>query len=146
MSHNEIIDLEIGDLKVLAATVKRMNGELILNKKTYRWYGHNVGDYPLPEGVKAEDLGKCKHAIVFPDIDYQVGVIESRSKKGAYELLWDFYDRQLKERMGGEKGIALIQHYTMVKAKNAATQKGKICRESMIKTKTGIKRKIVINV
>lgn len=147
MSHNEIIDLEIGDLKVLASTCKRMGGELKLNQKTYQWYGRNVGDYPLPEGIKASDLGKCEHAIKFPGIQYEVGVIKSRTKKGAYEMLWDFYDRDLKEKMGGKTGVTFIQHYTMEKSKMAATQKGKLCRESIIKTDqgNGIKRRMVIN-
>ena len=146
MSHNEIIDLEVTDLKTLANTAKRLGGELKLNQKSYRWYGRNVGDHPLPEGVKVSDLGKCEHKIKFPGISYEVGVIKSKTQKGAYELLWDFYDRGLKEKMGGSKAIAFIQHYTMEKTQQAAMQKGKLCRESVIKTELGEKRRITITV
>jgi len=146
MSHNEIIDLEVTDIKTLANTAKRMDGELILNAETYKWYGRNVGDYPLPEGIQVSYLGKCKHKIKFPGINYEVGVIESKVQKGAYQLLWDFYDRDLKAKMGGKKAISLIQHYTMEKSKVAAMQKGKLCRESVIKTELGEKRRMVINV
>jgi len=146
MSHNEIIDLEVTDIKALSMTAKRMGGELILNAKTYKWYGTNVGDYPLPEGIKASDLGKCEHKIKFPGINYEIGVIKSKTQKGAYSLLWDFFDSSLKKKMGGEKAITFIQHYTMEKTKQAAMLKGKLCRESVIKTKQGEKRRIVITV
>lgn len=146
MSHNEIIDLEITDLKTLANTCKRMGGELKLNQKTYEWFGRNVGDYPLPEGIKVSDLGKCEHAIKFPGVNYEVGVIKSRNQANAYELLWDFWDGGLKEKMGGSKATTFIQHYTMEKATQAAYAKSKLCRESEIKTELGIKRRLVINV
>lgn len=146
MSHNEIIDLEVTDLKTLANTCKRMGGELKLNQKTYEWFGRNMGDYPLPEGINENDLGKCEHAIKFPGINYEVGIIKSRQTKGAYELLWDFWDRDLKAKMGGSKAITFVQHYTMEKTKQAAMSKGKLCRESVIKTKQGEKRRMVITV
>ena len=146
MSHNEIIDLEVTDLKTLANTAKRLGGELRMGQLTYRWYGRNVGDYTLPEGVKVSDLGKCEHAIKFPGINYEVGVIKSKTQKGAYELLWDFYDGQLKSKMGGKNAVAFIQHYTMEKTQQAAMQKGKLCRESVIKTELGEKRRITITV
>ena len=146
MSHNEVIDLEVTDLKTLANTAKRLGGELKFNQKEYKWYGRNVGDYPLPEGVQVSDLGKCEHAIKFPGINYEVGVIKSKTQKGAYSLLWDFFDGSLKNKMGGSKAITFIQHYTMEKTKIAAMQKGKLCRESVIKTQIGEKRRMVINV
>ena len=146
MSHNEIIDLEITDLKTLANTCKRMGGELKLNQKTYKWFGRNVGDYPLPEGIEVKDLGKCEHAIKFPGINYEVGVIKSRNQAGAYELLWDFWDGQLKEKMGGSKAVDFIQHYTMEKGTQAAYAKGKLCRESEIKTNKGVIRELRIAV
>lgn len=146
MSHNEIIDLEVTDLKTLANTAKRMGGELILNQKTYKWFDRFMDDYPLPEGIKVSDLGKCEHAIKFPGIKYEVGIIKSRQTKGAYELLWDFWDRNLKTKMGGSKATTFIQHYTMEKTRQAAMSKGKLCRESVIKTKQGEKRRMVITV
>jgi len=146
MSHNEIIELEVTDLKTLANTAKRLGGQLLLNAKTYEWFGRNVGDYPLPEGIEVKDLGKCEHKIKFPGINYEVGVIKSKTQKGAYSLLWDFFDGSLKNKMGGSKAITFIQHYTMEKTKIAAMQKGKLCRESVIKTQIGEKRRMVINV
>jgi len=146
MSHNEIIDLEVTDLKTLANTAKRLGGELKFNQKTYEWFGRNMGDYPLPVGISEHDLGKCEHAIKFPGIKYEVGVIKSKTQKGAYSLLWDFWDKKLKEKMGGSRAISFIQHYTMEKTQQAAMSKGKLCRESVIKTKQGEKRRMVITV
>lgn len=146
MSHNEIIDLEVTDLKTLANTAKRMGGELVLNQKTYKWFDRFMDDYPLPEGLTVSDLGKCEHAIKFPGIKYEVGIIKSRQTKGAYELLWDFWDKKLKAKMGGSKATTFIQHYTMEKTRQAAMSKGKLCRESVIKTKHGEKRRMVITV
>ena len=146
MSHTETIDLEVTDLKTLANTAKRLGGELRIGQLTYRWYGKFMRDYPLPEGITEKDLGKCVHAIKFPGINYEVGVIKSKTQKGAYELLWDFYDGQLKRKMGGKKAVAFIQHYTMEKVSQAAMQKGKLCRESVIKTELGEKRRITITV
>jgi len=146
MSHSEVIDLEVEDLKTLANTAKRLGGKLMLNQKTYEWYGKYMGDYPLPAGMTANDLGKCEHAIKFPGINYEVGIINSRNQKGAYELLWDFWDKPLKAKMGGNKGIAFIQNYTMEKTKQAAMEKGSLCRESVIKTKLGQKHRMVITI
>lgn len=146
MSHNEIIELEVTDLKTLSNTAKRLGGQLMLNQKEYKWFGRNVGDYPLPEGIAVADLGKCEHAIKFPGINYEVGVIKSKTSKGAYSLIWDFFDSSLKRKMGGSKAIDFVQHYTMEKASQAAMSKGKLCRESVIKTELGQKRRLVINV
>jgi hypothetical protein len=123
-----------------------MGGELKLNQKEYEWFGRNMGDYPLPEGISEHDLGKCEHAIKFPGIKYEVGVIKSKTQKGAYSLLWDFWDKKLKSKMGGSKAIDFVQNYTMEKATQAAMSKGRLCRESVIKTKLGQKRRLVINV
>ncbi len=146
MSHTEVIDLEVTDLKCLANTAKRLGGQLILNQKTYQWYGRYMNDYPMPEGVSVSDLGKCEHAIKFPGINYEVGVVKSKTQKGAYSLMWDFWDKQLKQKMGGEQAITFVQHYTMEKTRLAAKAKGKLCRESVIKTDLGEKRRMVINV
>lgn len=146
MSHTEVIDLEVTDLKTLANTAKRLGGQLIMNQNTYKWYGRFMNDYPLPEGMTSNDLGKCEHAIRFPGINYEVGVIKSRTQKGAYELMWDFWDRELKEKMGGSQAVAFRQHYTMEKTQQAAMQKGKLCREKAIKTNKGVIREIRITV
>ena len=146
MSHTEIIDLEITDLKTLEKTCKRMGGEFMRDQKTYQWFGRFMNDYPMPEGVKVSDLGNCEHAIRFPGVNYEVGVMRSRTTKGAYELIWDFWDRGLKEKMGGSTGGLFKQAYTIEKTKQAAAMKGKMCRESVVKSKEGNRIRLTINV
>ena len=94
MSHIVEIDMQINDLDALAATAKALGMEFIKGQKQYKWYGRSVGDYPLPEGFKAEDLGKCEHALRVKGSPgaYEIGVIKRRDGKPGYTLLWDFWN------------------------------------------------------
>ena len=88
MSHISKIELVIHSLEDLKDACRQLGFEFIKNQKTFKWYGRWVGDTPLPEGVKIEDIGKCDHAIRVPGCEYEVGVI----KRGDhYILLWDYY-------------------------------------------------------
>ena len=100
-----------------------MGGELVRGQKSYRWYGQYMGDYPLPEGVKQSDLGKCDHTIKFPDCKYEVGVIEQPD--GTFALRYDFWgEGGLRSKLGGTRGEKLCQGYAVQKAKRAARKKG----------------------
>ena len=88
MSHISKIELVIHSLEDLKEACRQLGFEFMENQKTYKWFGRWVGDTPLPEGVKIEDIGKCDHAIRVPGCAYEVGVI----KRGDhYILLWDYY-------------------------------------------------------
>ena len=91
MSHVTTIECEIKDLEALKAACKKAGLEFRENKKTYKWYGRHVGDYPLPEGFKKQDLGKCDHAIGVPGNKnaYEIGVVQQGDK---YTMLWDFWN------------------------------------------------------
>ena len=93
MSHVASIDLDVKDLDALAFACKRLGLEFRQGQKSYRWYGEIVGDFPLPAGFVAEDLGKCEHAISVPgNADaYEVGVVRRRDGRPGYALMWDFY-------------------------------------------------------
>jgi len=75
MSHVEDIDIEITDLKALAAAVAELGAIYTPNQKSNAWFGRSVGDYPLPAGFTAEMLGKCEHAISLPCCRYEIGVV-----------------------------------------------------------------------
>lgn len=102
--------------------------ELVEGQKTYRWWGHSVGDYPLPEGFTAADLGKCEHAIKVKGAPqaYEIGVIKAR-KPGAkgYTLLWDFYagGYGLQKAVGEGAGL-LRQAYSARVAEKQLRKKG----------------------
>lgn len=101
MSHVAKVELKIKDLAALAACAGSLGLEFIKDKTTYKWWGRSVGDYPLPEGFKASDLGKCDHVLRVkgsgPDA-WEIGVVKAKSGDG-YVLLFDFY---------GSRGAPLI--------------------------------------
>ena len=127
MSHVATINIEIRDLDCLAKAAKQLGLELIQNQKTYKWYGTGVGDFPLPDGFKAEDLGHCEHAIRIPGNDqaYEIGVVKRRDGQPGYTLLWDFwqggYGMQQKVGTNGER---LKQEYAAQFAVKTWQRKG----------------------
>lgn len=127
MSHVVKLDVEIKDLVALKAAAKLIGMEFMEGQKTYRWWGHSVGDYPLPEGFTAKDLGKCDHALSIPNNNtaYEVGVVQRRDGKPGYHLLWDFYGggKGLVEKVGKD-GNKLKQSYAEIVAANALKKKG----------------------
>ncbi len=114
MSHVCKIELEIRDLRALAEAARALGLELVEDQQTYRWWGHSEGDYPLPAGMTAVDLGKCDHAIRIPGDDraYEIGVVKRRDGKPGYSLLWDFYNGGFgMEFKVGKDGARLKQEY-----------------------------------
>jgi len=117
LSHVAKIELEINSLEDLKKACKQLGFTFCENQKKYAWYGRSVGDYPLPEGFSAEDLGKCDHAIKVPDCLYEIGIIKRGS---SYTLLWDsWYRGGLEKKIGKNAGI-LKQAYTATRIKHEA--------------------------
>ncbi len=133
MSHVAEIQVEIKDLDALEAACKRIGTlELVRDQKVYKWWGSSVGDYPLPEGFTAEDLGKCDHAIrVKGDKHaYEVGVVRARNGKQGYVLHWDFFNNGYgMQAQVGENCKHLRQAYAVEVAKKAAKRQGMNVRE-----------------
>ncbi|HWY36778.1 MAG TPA: hypothetical protein VNX68_19185 [Nitrosopumilaceae archaeon] len=127
MSHVVKLELEIKDLIALKAAAKMLGMEFREGQKTYNWWGHSVGDYPLPEGFTAKDLGKCEHALSIPDKSdaYEVGVVKRRDNRPGYTLLWDFYGggRGLVAKIGKD-GCKIKQAYAESVASLALKKKG----------------------
>ena len=123
MSHVATISVEIKDLDALDAACKRIGCTLVRGQRTYAWYGHHVGDYPLPEGFAASDLGKCEHAIKVPGVNYEVGVVPRRDGRQGHTLIWDFWGGQLT-RWLGPNAQRLVQAYGIEAAKKAARLQG----------------------
>ena len=86
MSHVDTIEVEITDLNALRAAVKE-SGCLWLAKNTYEWYGHHVGDYPIPKGMTKEKLGQCDYVIQLPGCKYEIGVVKMPNGKWYRKLL-----------------------------------------------------------
>jgi hypothetical protein len=131
MSHVAKIEIEIKDLEALRAACERIGCVFVEGQQTYQWYGIHVGDYPLPQGFKKEELGRCEHAIKVPGATYEVGVVTRRDGKPGYTLMWDFYSSGGLQRVLGANGGRLVQAYATEAAKRAARRAGHSVTETV---------------
>ena len=126
MSHVAKIELEIQSLEDLKLACRRLGFIFQENQQNYQWYGRSVGDYPLPEGINVDDLGKCDHAIKVPECTYEIGVVKRGTK---YILLWDsWHADELEQKIGSDAGT-LKQAYTIERIKREAKLKKYQVRE-----------------
>ena len=110
MSHVDTNMVLIKDLAVLQDTIRQHTDvEFILHRKTYKWYGASVGDYPLPPGITKDMLGKCDHVIRLKGCEYEIGVVRV---DGGWRLAYDFWGpgQALKQRFG-DKLNGLMDEY-----------------------------------
>lgn len=126
MSHVVSIKTELTDLEAIKAVCAELGLELRLNQKTYNWWGSHVGDYPLPEGFTAEDLGHCEHAIGVPGTTWEIGLAKKPGMKG-YRMLFDFFGSQgqpILEALGGQQANRFLQTYKTVRVEREAKKLG----------------------
>jgi len=126
MSHVAQTTCPIDDIPSLAEAVQSLGCEFVEGQKSYAWWGVFVGDFPLPEGVKEEDLGKCNHAIKIPGCEWEVGVVESKTAPGTYNLLYDFFEGEgdrIHAKLGNKLGT-LQQRYALTRTKNTLARSG----------------------
>lgn len=131
MSHVVSIKTELTDIAALRAACSELGLTFKSNQSTYKWWGSSVGDYPLPTGFQAKDLGRCEHAIGIPGTQWEVGVTHARNPDGTqrkgYTLLFDFYGSQgrpILDALGDQNASKLLQLYTVHKATMEAKAKG----------------------
>lgn len=119
MSHITTIKLQIKDLTTLEAACSELGAQLVRNVPTYNWYGSKVGNDPLPEGMTLADLGKCDHVIRVPGVQYEVGVVASKTIPGSYTLAWDFWGAGVPGSR--HDGLKLQKHFgnALVKLQDA---------------------------
>lgn len=137
MSHLDTIDLPVADIEAAKTTAKILGGELV-RKSTYNWYGHHVGDYPLPKGFTESELGKCEYAIKVPGTTWEIGLAKAKGDDH-YTLLFDFYGSQgrvLEQWLGGKDGKRFKKEYTVQCAINAAKRQGYMTRRIDVKGRT----------
>lgn len=97
--------------------------EVVEGQTTHRWYGHWVGDWPLPKGLTEDQIGKCDHAIrvIGNDRAYEIGLTRIQGENGEeFRLSYDFWNGGygLEEKVG--KGCEkLMSRYSY----HAATRK-----------------------
>ena len=139
MSHIARIELEIKSLEDLKSACNRLGLKFCENEKSYKWFGRWVGDEPLPEDVREEDLGKCDHMIHVPGAQYQIGIVK---KDNQYRLLWDSWQSGGLEKVLGRNAGLLKQAYAVETIKRESRLKGHRLRETMKDNKI----RLVLNV
>jgi hypothetical protein len=125
MSHVAKIKIEVRSLSALIEAANRCGLEFRENQKSYRWYGRSEGDYPLPEGITADQLGRCDHALCIPGNPraYEIGIKDMGN--GTYSLLWDFWQGGFGlVACVGQNGDTLVSEYALQAAQEAANQQG----------------------
>lgn len=93
MSHVVTLKTEIRDLDAAEAVIRELGGKLMRGQTTYKWWGRSMGDYPIPEGMTADQLGKCDHAIKVPGTEWEIGLVKN-PKTGGYRMVYDFFGRR----------------------------------------------------
>ena len=129
----ETADQSIKDLSVLRRAAERCGLEFREGQTTFHSWatdngGQLQGDYPLPEGRTAADVGKCKHAMGIPAAEhhenqhdnYEIGVVESKKFPGTYSLMYDFWGGALEKRVG--KGCEDLMMFCQMEAARAAAE------------------------
>ncbi len=81
-----------------------MLGLVIEVRKNYTWYNRHMGDYPIPAGVKKEDLGNNAQFVVRLNDEmtakhqrgsqkpYEIGMMADPNNPGCYVPIYDFYN------------------------------------------------------
>jgi hypothetical protein len=123
-SHVTKVDVQFKSLDAIRAAAEALGMDL-LQKDTYRWWGRAVGDYPLPEGFSASDLGKCDYALgVRGSADaFEAGLV---LKNGAYHMLYDFYGMRGQKLIKaiGQDASKFKAEYALAAARQRAEQLG----------------------
>jgi hypothetical protein len=105
VSHVADVDIQIRDLDACAIAAKALGGELVIGQKTHRWFGQFMNDWSDEQAAANRrdpaTFGKCDHAIVFPGIDYEIGLC--READGSFTPVYDSWGsgQQIANRCGG---------------------------------------------
>lgn len=137
------------DLEALKLAAEMIGCEVV-KQKTYNWYNRHVGDYPLPKGMKADELGKNAEYVIRIKKDqyaklglaagatpYELGLVPDPNNPGCYVPIYDFWQQGygLEKAIGSplfkdtDKVVQMLcpklkQHYDMACDALAAKQAG----------------------
>lgn len=89
------------DLEALKLAAEMIGCEVV-KQKTYNWYQTHVGDYPLPKGMKAEELGRNAEYVVrikpenykklgIAGTPYELGLVADPNNPGCFVPIYDFW-------------------------------------------------------
>jgi hypothetical protein len=131
VSHCVTINTELKSLEAIRLACKQLNLVWREGQKHFAWFGTSVGDYALPQGFKASDMGRCEHAIGIPGTEWEVGVVRCRKADGTpdegYTLLFDFFGFKggpILTALGGQQANKFVQEYAAQQSVLLAQKKG----------------------
>lgn len=106
MSHVAVQETKPGepmfaDLEALRMAADMLGGEIV-KKKDYKWWGRSAGDYPLPLGMTADQLGKNAEYVLrvrpekYAELGvsgepYELGLIADPNNPGCFIPMWDWF-------------------------------------------------------
>ncbi len=139
MSHIVKMEAQFKSLADIVAAGERLGWVFMPGQRTYRWYGRYMADWPLPEGMRREDIGKCHHAFRVPGASYEVGIFQEAD--GTFSLRADWYQsggllRTLGVSTPEEFSGRFSQAYALEATKRTLRARGKRVTEKFDK-KTG---------
>ena len=74
--------------------IAKLLGAQVLDQREWRWYGHHVGDWPVPEGIDVNSLGKDAVLVLrFPNTEYDLAIIKDPNNPGCFTYIYDWYGR-----------------------------------------------------
>lgn len=117
---------KIRNLNALKSACEAIGLEFVEGQTTFKWYGHHVGDYPIPKGFGVSDMGKCEHALRVKGNTraYEIGVARSPDGDG-WTLLYDFWAKgQGLMDVVGENCDRLVEEYTVATIEEQAIAEG----------------------
>jgi len=90
------------DLEALKMACDMLGLEIEV-RSNYAWFNRHMGDYPLPAGMKANELGNNAKFVVklteataskradTSHIPYEIGMVEDPNNPGCYTPIYDFW-------------------------------------------------------
>lgn len=132
MSHMAKIEIIVKNLAALQDACNELGWQFLEGQTTYAWFGRYMNDWPLPDSVTVDQLGKCDHAIRVPNCDYEIGLVWNY-KLGGYQIVYDFWKAGGLVQVLGENGGPLRKAYAVNEIKNIAKKKRwRLAKESDI--------------
>lgn len=109
----EGLALDSNDLDAWELAAALMGGELVRDQKTYNCYPAGwQGDTAPPEGWDPSLWTRCDHAIRFPGLSYEVGLLR---QDGTLNCYYDYYSYELSGKLGGKEATKLVEAYRKAK-------------------------------
>jgi len=128
MSHVADCDIKIRDLTAAATAAQHLGGELVIGQTTHKWFGRFMNDWRSTHAAAnrrdPKTFGKCAHAIKFPGVEYEIGLVEEAD--GSFTPVYDSWGsgQRIVEKCGGLELPKLKNEYAAAVSMRVLARKG----------------------